>query len=85
MTAVILPSVKTAISVPDEVFDAAEELAERLGVSRSQLFSQAVAEYVANRRATEVTKRLNEVYSEVEAKLDPVLARIQRKSLPRDW
>ena len=38
---------KTAISLPDDVFESADELAEQMGVSRSRLYATAVAEYVA--------------------------------------
>ncbi len=38
---------KTAISIPDEIFDSADALAEEMGVSRSQLYATAVAEFVA--------------------------------------
>ena len=46
---------KTAISVPDDVFRQAERAAKRLGVSRSELFTQAVREYLGVRRDTAVT------------------------------
>jgi len=69
--------VKTAISIPDEVFRAAEELAERLGVSRSELYATAVAEYVAALRSRGVTARLNEVYADHSSSLDPALERAQ--------
>jgi metal-responsive CopG/Arc/MetJ family transcriptional regulator len=72
---------KTAISIPDDVFEAAEGLAEELGMSRSELYARAVGEYVARRRAKEVTSKLNEVYSKAEACLDPVLDALQRASL----
>lgn len=84
MTLVILRVVKTAISLPDGVFEAAEELAEKLGVSRSQLYAQAVAEYVAQHRAETVTARLNELYGEVEARLDPALEALQASSVAED-
>ena len=38
---------KTAISLPDDLFDSADELAQQLGVSRSELYARAVAEYLA--------------------------------------
>ena len=50
---------KIAISVPDEVFEAGEHLARQLGVSRSQLYSDALATYLSARGAKEVTARLN--------------------------
>lgn len=55
---------KTAISIPDELFESADELAEELGVSRSELYARAVEEYVAKARGADVTARLNEVYGE---------------------
>jgi len=78
-------AMKTAISVPDDVFEAAEDLAKKLGVTRSRLYSRAVAEYVAQRRDDRVTERLDEVYGEVEARLDPVLERLQLSSLSEEW
>lgn len=75
---------KTAISVPDAVFQAAEELARKLGVSRSRLYSLALAEYVAQHSDREVTARLDAVYAEVDSRLDPVLEELQRRSLGRD-
>jgi metal-responsive CopG/Arc/MetJ family transcriptional regulator len=77
---------KTAISVPDALFDAAEEVADRLGVSRSQLYATALAEYVAKHRDDEVTAALNRVYAEESSEVDPVLSAMQFVSLPsEDW
>jgi len=75
---------KTAISVPDDVFEAGEELARELGVTRSRLYSQAVAEYVAQRARSDVTERLDAVYAEVDSRLDPVLERWQFLSVGTD-
>ena len=78
--------VKTAISIPDEVFQAAEELAERLGVSRSELYATAVAEYVAALRSRGVTARLNEVYADHSSSLDAGLERAQANSVDsEEW
>ena len=77
---------KTAISIPDEVFEAADELADELGVSRSELYSTAVAEYLAKHRADEVTDRLNEVYAREQSGLAPELRRAQARSIGKsDW
>lgn len=72
---------KIAISVPDEVFEAGEHLARQLGVSRSQRYSDALAQYLSARGATEVTARLNAVYAANPADLDSALARAQTKIL----
>jgi predicted transcriptional regulator len=77
---------KTAISLPDEVFEAAEELAEELGVSRSQLYCRAVADYVAQHRDEAVTAKLNEIYASTPSSIDPVLQEMQLHSLePGEW
>jgi len=54
---------KTAISIPDDVFRDADRLAARLKQSRSQLYSRAVREYVARHSADEVTDALDELYA----------------------
>jgi antitoxin MazE6 len=75
---------KTAVSVPDPIFHAAERLAQRLGVSRSQLYSRAVGEYLERHDEDEITRRLNEVYAIQPSEPDPVITKIAAKSLPRE-
>jgi metal-responsive CopG/Arc/MetJ family transcriptional regulator len=53
---------KTAISIPDPVFEAAERLAQRLGKSRSELYTTAIRDYLKEHRDEDVTERLNEIY-----------------------
>ena len=79
-------SMKTAISIPDDVFESADQLAERLGVSRSWLYSSAVAEYVAKHQNAKVTARLNAVYANQPSQLDPAVRNAQRRSARRaEW
>jgi predicted transcriptional regulator len=52
---------KTAISIPDEVFEDAERLARRLKTSRSRLYSRAIAEYIARHSTDDVTEALDRV------------------------
>ncbi|OYV91687.1 MAG: hypothetical protein B7Z68_10675 [Acidobacteria bacterium 21-70-11] len=73
---------KTAISIPDEVFAAAEAEARRLGVSRSGLFAKAVAEFVARNRGLGVREALDSVYAAEDSRVDDALARMQAASLP---
>ena len=61
---------KTAVSLPDALFEAADELAKRLGMSRSELIAVALKAYLKDHRQTGVTERLNEVYRDA-LKLDP--------------
>ena len=75
---------KTAISIPDHVFDEAEKLAQRLGMSRSELYANAVSEYIREHRGEEVTKKLNEIYQKETSTLEPFLHSLQLDSLPKD-
>jgi len=50
---------KTAISIPEEIFQSAESLAKRLGMSRSQLHAAAIIEYVKKRQDRQITANLN--------------------------
>ena len=75
---------KTAVSLPNPLFEAADQLAKRLGVSRSELYARAIAEYLKSCRSEGITEVLNRVYREEPSNLDPVIAAIQAASLPRD-
>jgi len=78
-------SMKTAISIPDELFQAAERVARSLGLSRSQLYQKALAKYLDKHNEEAITEALNKVYtSEAEGRLDPDLADLQRASLGRE-
>ena len=68
---------KVAISLPDPIFSAAEQLAKKLHVSRSQLYAQALEEYLDKRHDPVVTERLNAVYSAPSSSIDPALATAQ--------
>ena len=72
---------KVAISLPDPVFDAAEKLAGRMQVSRSQLYAQAIAEFLSHRQGSRVTEQLDAVYAVEPARIDPVLASAQHRAL----
>jgi metal-responsive CopG/Arc/MetJ family transcriptional regulator len=76
--------VKTAVSLPDDLFQSAEAVARRLRVSRSELYAKAIAEYLKQQDDSAITERLNEVYSRQEAKLDPALHRAQLKALKKE-
>lgn len=77
---------KTAISIPDKVFEAAEKAAKRLGVSRSELYVSAIQEYLAQHSDERVTEELNKIYSKTDNQLDPVLGKMQSNSLNRtEW
>lgn len=75
---------KIALSIPDELFQSAESLGKRLGVSRSRLYATALADYVARHQARKITARLDAVYAAEESRLDRPLRRAQARALPRD-
>jgi antitoxin MazE6 len=77
-------SMKTAISLPDKLFESSDALARRLGLSRSQLVATALAEFLAKHRGRDVTRRLDAVYADESSTLDPGTARLQARSLRRD-
>jgi len=77
---------KTAVSIPDRVFQSAEKLAARLGVSRSELYAKALAALVEKHREDVVTAQLNEVYGpggELSS-LEGDVALLQSRSLPQE-
>ena len=61
---------KTAISIPDDIFTKADRLAHRLGISRSQLYREAVENYVSSRQAEAITKAMDRVLDEVDPTTD---------------
>lgn len=77
---------KTAISLPDSVFESAEALAAQLGISRSELYTRALQEYLHKFDRRQMLEQLNQVYSQESSALDPVLSQMQVLSLPHeDW
>ncbi len=77
---------KTAISIPDKVFQEAERLAGRLKKSRSQMYSEAVAEYVVRHEPDSLTEQINAVCAEVDTRPDAFLASAARRVLERtEW
>jgi metal-responsive CopG/Arc/MetJ family transcriptional regulator len=77
---------KTAISLPDPVFKQAEALAQQLGLSRSELYTKALQSYLKRYNRDQILLKLNQVYSRESSELDPVMAKMQFMSLPReDW
>jgi predicted transcriptional regulator len=77
---------KTAISLPDDVFREAERLARRLKKSRSELYREAVAEYVARHEPEAVTEALDRVAAEVNGGPDRFVAAAARRVLGRsEW
>ncbi|MCU7916759.1 MAG: ribbon-helix-helix domain-containing protein [Candidatus Thiodiazotropha sp. (ex Dulcina madagascariensis)] len=76
---------KTAISIPDPIFNNAERLAKRLGMSRSELYVRAISSYIELHKNQKVTDLLNEIYGGIEDQgLETGFKRAQMKSIDRE-
>ncbi len=77
---------KTAVSIPDKIFRSADSLAKRLGISRSQLYATALADFLSRRQSQQVKERLDAIYGEEESALGPKAIELQKISLPpEEW
>ncbi len=77
---------KTAVSIPDDLFRRADELATQLGKSRSELYREALADYVARRDPRAVTSALNEIADELARDRAGFVGEAARRSLERsEW
>lgn len=76
---------KVAISLPDPLFEAAESVRKRLGVSRSRFYATAVEAHLRTYQAGEIREALDEVYGSEESALDPTLERLQAEALREEW
>ncbi len=77
---------KTAVSIPDDLFRRADELASRLGKSRSEVYRDALADYVARRDPAAVTRALDEIADELSAEeLTFTTAAARRTLAQTEW
>jgi len=74
---------KTAVSIPDQIFEQAERLARRTRQSRSHVFSSALREYVARHSPDDVTEAMDRVCEHVGEQGDLFVARAARQTLER--
>jgi predicted transcriptional regulator len=75
--------VKTAVSLPDSLFDEAERLAEDLDLSRSELYRRALEEYLARHTDERVTRALDKLATEIDTRPDSFLREAARRVLDR--
>jgi len=77
---------KVAVSIPDDVFDDAEQMARQLNTSRSNLYARALAEFVERRAPDRMTQAINEVVDEVGTEPDGFAKAAARRALERsEW
>jgi metal-responsive CopG/Arc/MetJ family transcriptional regulator len=75
---------KTAISIPDPIYKAAERASKRMGISRSRLYTLAIEKLLQAERSKEITEQLNEVHRKENSRMDPAWMAMQITSLPTD-
>ena len=85
MTWLYSSSVKTAVSIPDPIFEAADRLARRRRISRSELYAEALARLLDSDSSTAITERLDDVYGDRSSELDTGLAALQAVAIDEDW
>ena len=77
---------KTAVSIPDDVYKRAERLARRTKRSRSEVYSSALREYVNRHAPDEVTEAMNRVCAETDTVADDFVTAATRRALERsEW
>jgi antitoxin MazE6 len=74
---------KTSVSIPDDIFKGAERLARRTKKSRSQLFSEAVKEYIARHAPEDITDAMDRVCAELRHPADRFVSSAARRVLER--
>ena len=75
---------KTAISIPDKLFLAADKYAKNAGISRSHLYAKAVAKFLEQQLTGQITKQLDDIYSNNSAELSKSLSTMQFSSMEKE-
>ena len=75
---------KTAISIPDELFESAERLIAKLKISRSRLYTRAIAEFVARHDEDVVTQQMDQALREMEAPYEEFSKEASRQAFRRE-
>ena len=75
---------KTAISIPDNIFESAEKLAQHLGKSRSELYTQAINNYLEKNNESLVKELLDKIYINTDSQLDSSISNLQARSVSRE-
>jgi metal-responsive CopG/Arc/MetJ family transcriptional regulator len=72
---------KTAVSIPDALFHAADRAAKRLRLSRSELYARALERYLTEASDDEVTARLDALYADEDSRLEAAVVNAQGRAL----
>ncbi|MCY4664790.1 MAG: hypothetical protein OXC00_09000 [Acidimicrobiaceae bacterium] len=76
---------KVAVSIPDPLFAEAERLARRRKISRSRLYAQALEMLVGSEDDSDITRRLDAVYRDLDSSLDSGLLHAQAEAVREAW
>lgn len=77
---------KTAISLPDDLFMLADEFAKKFGMSRSELFATALREFIKSRQQDDLTERINAACAKLNTALPQDMAKsVRQKLLEVEW
>ncbi len=76
---------KTAVSIPDPLFQAADQAARRLMISRSELYATALSQYLLGQGDESITAQLDDIYSTEDSCVDAVLAAVQAEAVSEEW
>ncbi len=75
---------KTAISIPDKLFAAADQYAKAHGISRSNLYAKAIAQFLDQHPADHITSQLNDIYKGKQTKLNKTVSALQFHSIEKE-
>jgi len=79
-------SMKTAVSIPDPVFQSAEAMASKLGMTRSALYAEALVAWLKEKKSQEITAQINEALKSCPQQVDPFMREAARQGLARvEW
>jgi len=79
-------NLKTAISIPENIFLQADETAKVMGLNRSRLYTAAIAEFLEKHREDSIKAKLNEIYANENSRVDPIFNNAQMVNLAKeDW
>jgi len=72
---------KTAVSIPDDIFRDSDRLARRLGTSRSRLYARALTDFLARHGEEEMTQGMNQVVDQAGPGVDGFVREASRQAL----
>jgi len=78
-------STTMSISIPNPIFESAERLSRKLGLSRNELYSKALTTYLNAHQDNEITAALNDVYATETSTISPALIEMQVVTVEESW